>query len=413
MKARVAVIAPYADLKLESEAAVEELGIDVLVEEGDLAEGVRAARRAVAGGAEVIVSRGGTALQISRALNVPVVEIEVSPYDILRCLYQIREYKGVIGITGFRNVVYGCESLGNMLGMKIRQIVVDSRGDALEKITAAARAGVGMIIGDAVSVKLASKLGIEGMLVASGKEAVAKAIGEAQKIAEVRIRERERSEILSVVIDNSHDGIVAIDREERITLFNPAAERIFGVKASDAIGKPVARIIPNTELPRVMKEGRSEYGALHSFKDKVIVTHRLVFKLKDSPIAAMANFKDVTELQRLERLVRQKMHTKGFIARTSLGDLVGESPCMLHVKERAGKFAAVDAAVLISGETGTGRTGPSSPSTAPPCPKACWRASSSGMRKGRSPGRRREGSRGSSSWRTGGPSSWTRSGRCR
>lgn len=54
----VAVIAPYADLKLESQAAVEELGIDVVLEEGDLAEGVRAAERAVAQGAEVIVSRG-------------------------------------------------------------------------------------------------------------------------------------------------------------------------------------------------------------------------------------------------------------------------------------------------------------------------------------------------------------------
>jgi PAS domain S-box-containing protein len=248
-KARIAVIAPYAELKRESEAAVEELGVDVAVEEGDLAEGVRAAKRAVDGGAEVIVSRGGTALLIAETLNVPVVEIQVSPYDILRCLHRLRDYRGVIGITGFRNVVRGCESLGNMLEMKIRQFVVESEEDALEKVTAAARDGVGMIIGDAVSVKLASKLGIGGMLVASGKEAVAKAIEEAQRIAEVRIRERERSGLLRVVVDNSHDGILALDREGRITLFNPAAERIFGVKASDAVGASVKAGIPATGRP--------------------------------------------------------------------------------------------------------------------------------------------------------------------
>ncbi len=122
---------------------MEELGIDVIVEEGALAEGVRAARRAVENGAEAIVSRGGTALRISRALSVPVVEIQVSPYDILRCLYQLREYGGVIGITGFRNVVYGCESLGNMLGMKIRQIVVESREDAGEWSRRRSAAGSG------------------------------------------------------------------------------------------------------------------------------------------------------------------------------------------------------------------------------------------------------------------------------
>ncbi len=355
MKARVAVIAPYADLKLEALAAVEELGIDVIVEEGDLAEGVRAARRAVEGGAEVIISRGGTALQIARALSVPVVEIQVSPYDILRCLYQLREYRGLIGITGFRNVVYGCESLGNLLGMKIRQIVVESGEDALEKVTEAVRGGIGMIIGDAVSVKLASKLGIGGMLVASGKEAVAKAIEEAEKIAEVRVRERERSEILRVVVDSSHDGIVAIDRDERITLFNPAAERIFGLKAETVLGAPVGAIIPTTELPRVLKEGRSEYGALQRVKDKVIVTQRLAVKVKESPIAAIANFQDVTDLQRLEGIVRRKMHSKGFVARTTLDDVIGASPQVLHLKARAGKFASVDASVLISGETGTGK----------------------------------------------------------
>ncbi|MEW6719409.1 MAG: sigma 54-interacting transcriptional regulator [Thermodesulfobacteriota bacterium] len=355
MIGRIAVIAPYADLKGEAEAAVEELGIDVLVDEGDLAEGIRAAKRAVNGGAEVIVSRGGTALLIGRTLNVPVVEIEVSPYDILRCLYRLREYQGVIGITGFRNVVYGCESLGNILGMKIRQIVVESMEDAREKIREAARSGVGMILGDAVSVKTASKLGIGGMLVVSGKEAVAKAIEEARKIAEVRVRERERSEVLRVVVENSHDGILAIDREERITLFNPAAERIFGVKAPDAIGASVRSILPNTELPRVLKEGRSEYGALQRVRDKTIVTQRLAVKVKESPVAAIANFTDVTDLQRLEQIVRQKMHTKGFVAKTTLDDLVGRSPSMSHLKERVRKFAAVDASVLIGGESGTGK----------------------------------------------------------
>jgi PAS domain S-box-containing protein len=235
-RARVAVVAPFPELVRECEAAFREAGIRVPVEVGDLEEGVRAARRAVENGAEAIVSRGGTALRISRALSVPVVEIQVSPYDILRCLRRLRNHRGLIGITGFRNVVCGCEILGDLLGMRIRQIVVESEEDALEKVTEAARDGVDMIIGDAVSVKLASKLGIGGMLVASGKEAVAKAIVEAEKIAEVRVRERERSELLRVMVEHSPDGIVAIDRNGRVTLFNPAAERIFGIGAAEAVG---------------------------------------------------------------------------------------------------------------------------------------------------------------------------------
>jgi PAS domain S-box-containing protein len=355
VKALLAIIAPYKALKREAQSAVKELGLDVIVAEGDLAEGVSAAREALKKGVEVFISRGGTALLIAKTLAVPVVEIQVSPFDILRCLYQLRNYQGSLGIIGFRNVVYGCESLGKMLGMKLRQIVVESQEDALEKIADAAKAGIEMIIGDAVSVKQAERLGLKGMLVVSGKEALVKAIEEARKIAEVKIREQGRSELLRVVVDNSHDGIIAIDRDERITLFNPAAEKIFSVKAVDVIGSPIRDLIPNTELPNVLKDGQTHNDALHHVKGKTVVAQRFAVKVNEDSIAAIANFKDVTDLQRLEQIVRQKMHTKGFVSKANLGHLIGKSASILKLKERAKKFALVDATVLISGESGTGK----------------------------------------------------------
>ena len=355
MKPQITLIAPYAALRQEARAAVEETGIQVNIVEGDLAEGLRAAQRAVEEGTEVIISRGGTALLIARTLDVPVVEIQVSPFDILRCLHQVRHHEGTTGIIGFHNVVYSCEAVGNMLGMKLKQIVIDSQEDAAGKIAAAQREGVRTVIGDAVSVRQASKLGIDGVLILSGKEAVTKAIEEAKKIADVRISERERSELLRVIVDNSHDGIIAINQDERITLFNPAAEHIFDIKAADAIGAKIKNVAPDTELPRVLKEGRTEYGVLRHVKDKAIVTQRFAVKVNDDAIAAIASFKDVTELQRLEQIVRQKIHAKGLVAKTKLDELIGESAPILHVKGRARKFAGVDASVLICGESGTGK----------------------------------------------------------
>jgi transcriptional regulator with PAS, ATPase and Fis domain len=57
----------------------------------------------------------------------------------------------------------------------------------------------------------------------------------------------------------------------------------------------------------------------------------------------------------LEQIVRQKTHAKGLFAKSTLDGLIGESPALLHLKERTRKFAAVDATVLISGESGTGK----------------------------------------------------------
>ncbi|MHC1712337.1 MAG: sigma 54-interacting transcriptional regulator [Solidesulfovibrio sp.] len=355
MKPQIALIAPYNSLFLEAQAVATRLGQDVRVIEGDLEEGVKAARQAVGQGAEVLVSRGGTARLIARNVDAPVVEIRVCPQDILRCLRLLKGAPGPIGIVGFGNVIADCETLGDLLDIPLQFIEVQSQEDARIKITEAAGKGLRTLIGDAVSVKQALALGLMGAFIDSGKEAISKAIAEARTVAAVRIRERERSELLRVVVESSHDGIVAIGPDERIILYNPAAEKIFSIPAVEALGTPVTQVIPNTELPRVLRKGDSELNELQQIGDKYIVTHRHAVTVASRTVAAIANCQDVTDLQRLEQIVRQKLHAKRLIAKTILEDLLGESPVIAHLKNRARKFAAVKAAVLICGQTGTGK----------------------------------------------------------
>jgi len=89
--------------------------------------------------------------------------------------------------------------------------------------------------------------------------------------------------------------------------------------------------------------------------DKVIVTQRFVIRVNGKIIGAVANFRDITEIQRLEQIVRQKMHTKGLVAPMYLDDLIGSSAEIIQLKDRVKKFAIVNAAVLIMGESGTGK----------------------------------------------------------
>lgn len=51
-------------------------------------------------------------------------------------------------------------------------------------------------------------------------------------------------EFLALIISSTMDAIVSVDDTERITLFNPAAEKMFGVPATEAIGSPLDRFIP-------------------------------------------------------------------------------------------------------------------------------------------------------------------------
>ncbi|MFM9881891.1 MAG: MASE3 domain-containing protein [Burkholderiales bacterium] len=65
------------------------------------------------------------------------------------------------------------------------------------------------------------------------------------------------------IIDTAMDAIVTIDEDQRIVLFNRAAEKIFGCEAASAIGSPLERFLPVRFRP-THREHVQRFGATGS-----------------------------------------------------------------------------------------------------------------------------------------------------
>ena len=72
---------------------------------------------------------------------------------------------------------------------------------------------------------------------------------------------------LPSLVQAAGDAIIAADMDGKILLWNPAAERIFGFTAKDALGHSLDLIIPERlrhrhweGYQRVMRTGQSRYG---------------------------------------------------------------------------------------------------------------------------------------------------------
>jgi len=106
------------------------------------------------------------------------------------------------------------------------------------------------------------------------------------------------------LLDSAHDGMIAIDGQEVVTLFNRSAERITGLRAGDVLGRKVEDVIPTTRLPVVLREGNEELNQEQRIGNAVIITNRV--PLRDDAgavIGAAAVFRDITELTALTEQV--------------------------------------------------------------------------------------------------------------
>jgi len=101
-------------------------------------------------------------------------------------------------------------------------------------------------------------------------------------------------------LDAAYEGVLAVDADGRITLFNSAAERLMGIRAESVLGRLVQEVIPNTRLHIVIETGEAELDQIQDTGITSIMTNRVpVRDAAGEVVGAMATFRDIGEIRRL------------------------------------------------------------------------------------------------------------------
>ena len=122
---------------------------------------------------------------------------------------------------------------------------------------------------------------------------------------------------LAKVVESSDDAIISKDLSSIITSWNPAAERIFGYSAEEAVGKSIRMIIPDhlqgeedMVLERIRSGGKVDhYDTVRQRKDGTRIAVSLtVSPIRDDAgtiIGASKIARDITERARYEEAARE------------------------------------------------------------------------------------------------------------
>ncbi|MDR7237032.1 sigma 54-interacting transcriptional regulator [Neobacillus drentensis] len=127
---------------------------------------------------------------------------------------------------------------------------------------------------------------------------VAKIMQEKEELIEKHKNESYQQEL---IFNASNDGMVVIDKDRKVILFNKRAQEIMGVKREQAIGKYVVEVIPTTRLPLILETRRIEANQeMVLDNDRKIITTRIpIIEENGTLIGAFAVFKDITEVVNL------------------------------------------------------------------------------------------------------------------
>lgn len=105
------------------------------------------------------------------------------------------------------------------------------------------------------------------------------------------------------MLEAIHEGLVAVDEKECITLINDSALNILHfenkINKEDIIGQKVEDVIPNTRLSTILETGKAEYEEEQRTNNTIIMTNRVPIISRGKIVGAIASFRDKTYVTKM------------------------------------------------------------------------------------------------------------------
>ncbi|SHG41766.1 PAS domain S-box protein [Bradyrhizobium erythrophlei] len=160
-------------------------------------------------------------------------------------------------------------------------------------------------------------------------EALQREVREHRRTEAARDHYAARERLFSAAVESSNDAVITKSLDGTITGWNPAAERLFGYTAAEAVGKNIDLIVPPDRIAEVHDilrrvnwgETIEQYETVRLRRDGRLVEVALRISPIKTPsgaiIGASKTARDITESRRTQHALRQQIEERRRIFDTS------------------------------------------------------------------------------------------------
>ncbi len=213
-KTRILGIVPYKTMKPAMEKLAEkrdDITLEIYV--GDLKEGVDIVRNLRIENYDVIISRGGTAQLIEQNTTIPVIEINISVYDIMRAIKLADNYRGKYAIVGFKSITKSASLLCDLLQYHVPIYTIQNSEEAQSLLKKLKEEGFQLVLCDMVTNNTARNLEMNAILITSGSESIQDAFAQAVKTHRMIFQLEEKQMLLDSLLQHPrvHTAVFQLD----------------------------------------------------------------------------------------------------------------------------------------------------------------------------------------------------------
>ena len=337
-KIKLGFISPYdAMVPLINELKKDQDDLEVSVKVGNLESGAGYAQTMERQGVDILISRGGTAKLIREAVSIPVIDIHISGYDLLRSIMLASGHsEDKKALVGFSNITLGAASIVSLLEIEMEVVTIKEAAEVEPILLKLKEEGYKRILGDVVTVEAAAKLDLNGLLIQSGKESILESFEEAKRLFKTQQENQQLLRVMRELLKEREQDVAIVSASGKVLFENWASFKAAPLSSADiediqrqilATGKPVVKVVGS---------GGDSYSLranLVEDRDGKVVSY--FFKRLPAAVA------DVPSI-RFEQI-------------SLLPSLVTESAVMGGIKKLVEEPAMVHEPIILEGETGTGK----------------------------------------------------------
>lgn len=352
----IVLLSPIDELMQITEEACHKMNETIAMKKVTIHEAASVAKAYEKAGAEVIISRGTIGMKIIESkLDIPVVQIPITGYDLLRTVMKARAYGSKVGIADTKDILQGIESIESSLNYALEKYEINSLAEVADGVENLIERGIDVLIGKSIYVQQVKDPTVKTIVLSSGVESVIQAINEAKSLLEVRRSEISRTRQLQVILDFIAEGVIAVDEKGIVTASNPLALKILNIPYGKIIGKHIDGIFIQKDLEENILAGKEKLNQIQEKNGTRIITNQIPIKHENKVLGAVFTLQELQKLQHQEQEIRKKLLHRGHVTKYNLTNIVGESKLYRHALEKVKKYAQVDSTVLLTGETGVGK----------------------------------------------------------